>query len=160
MIFEFLAEQAIEYLRVDHPAVFTCEEAAKLVPPLPGAETKNLFLRDGKGKQHFLVTVPAEKSVNLKQLGELLEVKGLGFASAERLQRLLGVEPGAVTLLAAFNDRAGEVGVVIDAELWKSEALKCHPLVNTSTLSLSKDSVERFLNAVDHPPRVVTIPGD
>ena len=81
MIFEFLNENNIAYQRVDHPPVYTCEEAAKLVPDLPGADTKNLFLRDGKGKRHFLLVIPANKKVNLKSLGKALGVSGLGFAS-------------------------------------------------------------------------------
>ena len=56
-IFRFLEENGITYERCDHPAVFTCEEADRLVPPMEGAKTKNLFLRDKKGRRHFLAVV-------------------------------------------------------------------------------------------------------
>ena len=65
-IYAFLTQNDIAYQRQDHPAVFTCEEALRLVPPLPGAKTKNLFLRDRKGRRHFLVVVGYEKAVDLK----------------------------------------------------------------------------------------------
>ena len=69
----FLDQNQIPYQRFSHPPVFTCEEARQVAPDLPGADTKNLFLRDGKGKRHFLVTVPDHKSVNLKALSAALE---------------------------------------------------------------------------------------
>ena len=159
MLFELLNSHQIPYQRVDHPPVYTCEEARVLVPPIDGAETKNLFLRDEKGRRHFLVSVPAAKSVNLKQLGAVLEVKGLSFASAERLKKFLGIEPGAVTLLAVVNDVDGHVEVVVDGELWREESILCHPLLNTSTLSLRREDLERFFEVVKHLPRVVDISG-
>lgn len=158
MIFDFLHSNDIQYERVDHPPVYTCEEAKFLVPPMQGAETKNLFLRDDKGRRHYLLVIPAEKKIDLKQLGISLNIKGIGFASAERLKKYLGVEPGSVTFLAVVNDQEHAVEVIIDEELWQSEALRCHPLVNTSTLSVPKESVQKFLDITGHPARILSIP--
>ncbi|HPC48199.1 MAG TPA: YbaK/EbsC family protein, partial [Deltaproteobacteria bacterium] len=80
------------------------------------------------------------------------------FASPRRLMELLGLEPGSVTLLGVINDTRGAVEVVVDEELWHEEALQCHPLVNTSTLVISRDGIERFLAAVNHTPRIVDVP--
>ena len=126
--YQFLADHNIEYERHDHPAVYTVEEAERLVPPLPGAKSKNLFLRDKKGVRHFLVVVPAQKRVNIKALPEVLGSSRLSFGSARRLEKLLGVQPGAVTLLAIFNDPDRKVEVFIDRALWESEAFHFHPL--------------------------------
>lgn len=158
-IYQFLAEHDIAYERHDHPAVFTCEEADRLVPELPAAKTKNLFLRDKKGRRHFLVVVGYEKVVDLKMLAPLLGVNRLALASAERLQRHLGVDPGAVTILAVVNDADRAVDVVIDKKLWSSKAFRCHPLVNTSTLVVSKEGLERFLDITGHRPHLIEIPG-
>ena len=157
-IFAILAEHDIAYERVDHPPVYTCEEAEEKVPPLPGVHTKNLFVRDGKGRRHFLVVVGWEKQVDLKALGGVLETSKLGMASPERLLKYLGVEPGAVTLLGVVNDREGAVEVVIDQEVWAAEALQSHPLVNTSTLAIGRADVERLLQATGHEPRVLDVP--
>ena len=86
---QFLAERRISLPRHEHPAVMTVEESERLVPALPGAKTKNLFLRDKKGLRHLLVTVPSNLAVDLNRLGETLGVGRLGFASAERLRRHL-----------------------------------------------------------------------
>jgi Ala-tRNA(Pro) deacylase len=158
-IYEFLTRHDIAYQRQDHPAVFTCEEALRLVPPLPGAKTKNLFLRDRKGRRHFLVVVGYEKAVDLKALTKVLGVSKLGFASAERLQRYLGVDPGAVSMLGVLNDTQAEVELIVDRELWKAEAFQCHPLVNTSTLVISRKDLQRFFEATGHLVRLLDVPG-
>lgn len=158
-IYEFLASHGIDYTRQDHPAVFTVEESRRLVPALPGAKTKNLFLRDRHGQRHFLVVVGHEKSVDLKALTSVVGVSKLGFASPQRLQRYLGVEPGAVSLLGVMNDTNREVEVILDRPLWAADAFQCHPLVNTSTLVISRDNLLRFLHATGHTVHVLDVPG-
>ncbi|MBD3306141.1 prolyl-tRNA synthetase associated domain-containing protein [candidate division KSB3 bacterium] len=157
-IYQFLTEHEIDYERHDHPPVYTCEDVNQLVPELPGAKTKNLFVRDQKGKRHFLVSVPDEKSVDLKALAPLLGVDKLSFGSPKRLKKYLDLEPGAVTILAALNDTANAVQVVIDEDLWQADALLYHPLVNTSTVLIAREQVERFLAATGHTPRILKIP--
>ena len=157
-IYDYLDAHAISYERHDHPPVFTCEDVDRLVPELPGRKTKNLFICDDKGKQHFLVTLPDEKSVDLKSLGEALGVKKLRFASAKRLQTHLKLDPGAVTILGVMNDHNHQVQVVVDQAIWEAQALQCHPLVNTATLVISLDNVRRFLQVSDHPATVLDVP--
>lgn len=158
-IYQFLAEHNIEYERHEHPPVFTCEEALRLVPPLSAAKTKNVFLRDRKRVRHFLVIVGYEKTIDLKALAPLLGVTKLGFASSERLQRYLGVDPGSVSILGVMNDANHEVDIIVDRDLWQAEAFQCHPLVNTSTLVISKENLQRFLEATGHQVRVFDVPG-
>jgi Ala-tRNA(Pro) deacylase len=149
-IYQFLAEHHIAYERHDHPPVFTCDEADRLVPDLPAAKTKNLFLRDRKGRRHFLVVVGYEKVVDLKALSSVLGASKLSLASPGRLRKYLGVDPGAVTILGVANDSEQRVEVVFDEGLWDSKAFRCHPLVNTSTLVISKDNIERLLSITGH----------
>jgi Ala-tRNA(Pro) deacylase len=154
----FLSTHGIAAPRCEHPAVMTCEEADRLVPRLPGAKSKNLFLRDKKGLRHLLVTVPPDRAVDLNALGAALGVGRLGFASAERLDRHLGITPGAVSLLALFNDTAGAVEFVIDRALWEADAIQAHPLANTATVVLAHADLARFLAATGHVPRVIDVP--
>ncbi|MEO8751499.1 MAG: prolyl-tRNA synthetase associated domain-containing protein [Casimicrobiaceae bacterium] len=156
---QFLHDHGIAAPRHEHPAVMTCEEAERLVRGLPGAKTKNLFLRDKKGLRHLLVTVPPERAVDLNALGTALGVGRLGFASAQRLAQHLGITPGAVSLLALANDRARAVEFVIDRTLWEAAAIQAHPLVNTATLVLEHADLERFLAATGHVPRIVAVNG-
>ena len=157
-IYQFLTDHDIGYERHDHPPVFTCEEAERLVPDMPAAKTKNLFLRDRKGRRHFLVVVGYEKAVDLKALCPLLGASKLGFASPERLKKYLGVEPGSVSVLGLVNDVGQEVEVIVDEGLWRADALRCHPLVNTSTLVISRDGIRHFLEVTGHQVRILDVP--
>ncbi|MBI2072947.1 MAG: prolyl-tRNA synthetase associated domain-containing protein, partial [Gemmatimonadetes bacterium] len=82
----------------------------------------------------------------------------LSLGSPERLAKYLGVEPGAVTILALINDPDQRVEVFIDEDLWMSPALRCHPLVNTATLVVPREGLERFLAATGHSYRLIRIP--
>ena len=155
----FLAHHRIEAHRFEHPPVMTVEESERLVPRLPGAKTKNLFLRDKKGARHFLVTVPHTVAVDLIALGEQLGVGRLGLASAERLMKHLGVTPGSVSLLALVNDTAQAVEFVIDRQLWDADAVHAHPLVNDATMVIPRAQLERFLAATGHSVRIIEVPG-
>lgn len=154
----FLAEHEIPYERYEHPAVFTCEEAERLSPPMPGTSTKNLLLRDRKGTKNFLIVVGYDTAVDLKTLKDLLQVDKLSFASPERLKRLLQVEPGAVTLLGLMHDTEGKTDIVLDEAIWNAEALQCHPLVNTATLVIPHEGIVKFLEATHHTPRILRVP--
>ena len=157
-IYEFLDNGNIEYQRHDHPPVFTVEDVHRLTPDLPGAKTKNLFLRDKKGSRHFLMVVPADKRINLKALPKVLESSKISFGSPDRLVENLGVTPGSVSLFAIVNDQRNKVEVVIDKSLWASDAFQFHPLINTSTLTISRDSIKKFLTATEHEVKILDIP--
>ena len=158
-IYEFLNLHRIAYQRFDHPPVFTVADVHRLTPDLPGAGTKNLFFRDKKGTRHFLVVMPDRKRVDLKKLPFSLQSARVSFGSPQRLKENLGIEPGSVSLLALYNDRNDhKVEVFIDSALWQSDAFQFHPLVNTSTLVISKDGIQRFLSATGHRWKVAEIP--
>ena len=157
---DFLIAHAIKLERHEHAAVMTVAESELLVPTLPGAKTKNLFLRDKKGLKHFLVTIPAASSVNLNQLGDLLGAGRLGFASADRLLTHLGVNPGSVSMLGLVNDTAHNVQFVIDQALWDAPAVQAHPLINTATMVVPHADLVRFLAATRHKPKIISVPAD
>jgi len=156
--YDFLKAHGVDYDRHDHPAVYTVEESDRLVPELPGAKTKNLFLRDDKGKRHFLVLVPSTKQVDLKGLKGEMGIKRISFASPQRLQKYLGIEPGAVSPMALFNDKSHDVEVFFDRALWDADAFQFHPLVNTSTIVITRGNMERFLNATGHAYQIIQVP--
>ncbi len=158
-IYEFLDKNDIAYERHDHPAVFTVEDVHRLVPPLPAAKTKNLFFRDKKGKRHFLIIVEGDKRLDIKGLPAALDADRISFGSPDRLMQHLGVEPGSVTLFALVNDSDRNVELVIDQSLWESEAFQFHPLVNTATLVVTRDNVEKFLKETGHCPKIIDVPG-
>jgi Ala-tRNA(Pro) deacylase len=156
----FLAGHGIEAARYEHPPVMTVEESERLVPQLPGAKTKNLFLRNRKGDRHLLVTVPHDVAIDLAALGAQIGAGRLGFASADRLLKHLGITPGSVSLLALVNDASHAVEFVIDRRLWEADAVHAHPLVNSATMVLPHRELERFLAATGHDVRIIDVPTD
>lgn len=149
-----LAELGIAQRTVEHPPVFTVEEAKALRGTLPGAHVKNLFLRNKKGRM-WLVTCLEDRPVDLKALGERLGAGRFSFGSAGRLMQYLGVLPGAVTALAVINDRSNAVQLVLDRALTRIDPVNLHPLVNTRTTALSPEGLLRFCAAVGHEPELL-----
>lgn len=140
-----------------HAPVFTVEEAQRLKGDLPGAHTKNLFVRDKKGTMWLLVA-RFDQEVDLKVVGPQLGARGrLSFGSAERLMRYLGVRPGSVTPFAVVNDHGGNVAVALDAGLRSQEIWNAHPLDNAMTTAVARDDLLRFLDELGHPPAWVAL---
>lgn len=135
----------VPYELTEHVAVFTIEEMAATGIESMGEICKNLFLRDAKGKNHFLVLISGHKQANLNLIAEKLGSSKLGFASEERLMRYLGLTRGAVTPFGLINDTEKAVTVVLDSELAKMQRLGFHPNVNTATVFLSYADLLRFL---------------
>ena len=156
-LLSFLQAHNIPFQRFDHPAVFTTAESSKL-PPMPGADTKNLFLKDEHSDDHFLVTVSHSKKVDLKALAPVVGVRRLTFGSPEKMQEYLGVTPGSVTLLGVMHDTEKKLEVWIDEEVWNAEEIQCHPLRNTATFVLKHKDMERFFSATEHEVHAVVVP--
>lgn len=149
----FLDANRFAYERVEHPAVFTCEEAERHRPRQAAVSTKNLFLCDKKARRFFLAVTACEKTVNLAELAAKLGVSHLRFGSAENLARLLGVTRGSVTMMGLANDAERQVELWLDGEIWGGEYFLSHPLVNTATLVLSKAELARFFDLTGHAPK-------
>ncbi len=147
----WLNEQGIPYEKLEHKAVFTMEEMDEAGISARGGVVKNLFLRDGKGKNHFLVVVPEEKRVNLIDLSEQLCASKLSFASADRLEKYLGVVQGAVSPLGILNDEEHVVEVVFDRDLCHAKRVGIHPNDNTATVWLSFKDLKKIIEKQGNP---------
>jgi len=156
-LFARLDQLGIAHRTVEHPPVFTVEEAKALRGNLPGHHIKNLFLRNKK-EEMWLVVALEDRAIDLKRLGEVLGAGRLSFGSADRLKRYLGVEPGSVTPLALVNDQARAVQLVLDRGVANGGPVNAHPLVNTMTTALTPADLLRFFEATGHTPRWLDFP--
>ena len=148
---------AIPFAACEHDAVFTVEESRGIKDDIPGAHTKNLFLKDAGGA-YWLVTVPAEPRIDLKALPGAIGCRRVSFGNAGDMQRLIGITPGSVTPLAMINAAPGSIAVVLDAGLAAAGRVNVHPLRNTATIGLSGADILRLLRHWGHAPLVATIP--
>ena len=145
---EKLKKLQIKYDIVEHPAVYTVEEAKQKVPKIEGIGCKNLFLKTKK-KEYFLYTLPEDKKVDLKELAEKLSLTRFHFASAESLEDILNIIPGSVTPLAIINDNENKVTVVLDKEL-KNKKILVHPNRNTATISIFYQDLIKLIESENH----------
>ncbi len=147
----------ITHETIHHPALFTVEQSKELRGEIVGAHTKNLFLKDKKGKL-FLVTAVESTHIDLKRLHEDIGGSGrLSFGSAELMLEHLGVTPGSVTAFAVINDTGGRVTMILDERLKAYDRINGHPLVNTMTTGISWADLLRFLEATGHAPMVLGV---
>lgn len=156
-IYSYLNRVGVSYERFDHSPVFTCEEADAAVPAHSAIQTKNLFLRDKRGRRHLLLVTTCATSVDIDAFAEQAGADRLSFGSPERLMKYLGVTPGSVTILGLANDAEHGVEVYVDAEVWNTPQWKVHPLVNTATLVIDRAGIEKFLNVTGHQARVIAV---
>ena len=145
---EKLKTLKIKYDMVEHPAVYTVEEAKQKVPNIEGTSCKNLFLQTKK-KEYFLYTLPDDKQIDLKKLSEKLSVTRFHFASRENLEDILNITPGSVTPLAIINDIENKVTVVLDKEL-KNKKILIHPNRNTATISIFYEDLIKLIKSENH----------
>ncbi|MBV9244937.1 MAG: prolyl-tRNA synthetase associated domain-containing protein [Methylobacteriaceae bacterium] len=151
----FLASVDIPTHTVEHPALFTVEQSQALRGTIPGGHTKNLFVKDRKGRL-FLLVAAEDAVIDLKRVHETIGAQGrVSFGSPELLEEALGIKPGAVTPFGAINDADGRVTVVLDAGMMKEARLNFHPLVNTRTTGLAGADLVKFLRATGHEPLIV-----
>lgn len=67
-VYDFLTSRGIEYEVTEHGAVFNMEEMSHVELPHPEADAKNLFVRDDKKRNYYLITVRGDKRVDLKKI--------------------------------------------------------------------------------------------
>jgi len=144
-VYERFAELGICYERVDHPAVYTMEEMDSLGIFSKGVVGKNLFLRDNKGKRHFLVFVYGDKHTDLISIQNELGIKHVSFGSAERLDKYLGLTKGSVSPLGVINDNDAAVEFIIDSDFKNCSVVGIHPNQNTSIVWLTFDDLMKVI---------------
>jgi Ala-tRNA(Pro) deacylase len=156
-LLSYLASLSIDASTVEHPPLHTVEDSRALRGHISGGHTKNLFVKDKKGRL-FLLVLGETTSIDLKRVHGKIGAQGrVSFGSAELLEETLGVGPGSVTPFGAINDRTGRVSVVLDEAMMRHERLNFHPLVNTRTTGLASADLVKFLRSTRHEPLVVAL---
>jgi len=153
-LIRFLADHGIGQTTRDHEAVFRVDEGEAVKAAIPGAHTKNLFLKDAKG-QLWLISAADHTLIDLKRLPAVIGAARLSFGNAALMEAVLGVTPGSVTAFALINDTAHQVRFVLDRVLAEADRVNFHPLTNTATTTVDRAGFRAFLAAVGVRPAVV-----
>ncbi len=145
-IYAILDELGISYEKYEHAPAHTVEEAKEIYKDIPGGRVKNVFLRDKKGKKHFLVTMPADKELDTNIIREHLGCSKIGGAQPDELEKYLGVTPGSMTPFALINDPENHVLVFVDEDIYEEEFQHFHPMINTISLVIKTTDLDKFLD--------------
>ncbi len=152
---KYLKNHKINYQTYGHPAVFSVAEGKKYKINVPGLGCKSLFLKAKKEGRYFLYTLPGRNRADLKGLADLLEVKKLVFASEAELWQFLKVKPGSVSPLNIINDSDKRVELLIDNQAYQAPIINVHPNDNRASITLTKEMVDRFLNSLGRPVKII-----
>lgn len=143
-VYQYLSERKIAYEVTEHKAVFNMEELDSVQLPYPEWDAKNLFVRDDKKRNYYLITVKGDKRVDLKEFRRRHGLRALSFASAEDLLAIMELIPGAVTPLGILNDADRQVHLYLDRE-FSGNRIGIHPNDNTATVWMQADDLMKLI---------------
>ena len=150
-VYDFLNDQGIGYEVTDHQAVYNMAELAEIDLPYPDADAKNLFIRDDKKRQYYLISVQGDKRVDLKAFRDQFNTRRLSFGSDKDLLALMGLTPGAVSPLGLLNDHDLKIAYYVDRQLVADDHLiGVHPNENTATIWLKGQDLVDLIEASGH----------
>lgn len=144
-VYEFLQAKGVTYEVTEHKAVYNMDELAEVELPYPEADAKNLLVRDDKKSSYYLITVRGSKRVDLQEFRKAYGMRRLSFASAEDLERLLGLFPGSVTPLGLLNNTEKNVKLFFDSDFGEDDLIGVHPNENTATVWLKAGDLVRLI---------------
>lgn len=147
----WLSDHNIHYTLHTHPAVFTVPEAKIHSSHIKGAHCKNLVLKNKKSGQIYLVTIPYDKSLDLKLFRKMISAPKVRFADQQDLSEVLGLTPGAVSPLGLINDHENKVIFWIEKKIWNADMICCHPNINTETLQIPRDDFHEVIKSTGNP---------
>ena len=151
----YLDQLGIKYEIVEHQAVYNMAEMEKIALPHPEADAKNLFVRDDKKRNYYLLTIKGDKRVNLQQFREENGTRRLSFASPQDLKEKLDLAPGSVTPLGLLNDSGHQISFYLDSYFRQQLRIAVHPNDNTATIWLKPQALIHLIKDLGNPVKVV-----
>lgn len=136
-VYDFIKSKNIWYEITEHKAVFNMEELSEIEVPYPEYDAKNLFVRDDKKRNYYLITVKGNKRVNLKEFRNNNGTRPLSFAPEQDLMSIMNLTAGSVTPFGLLNDKELKVKFYLDSDfLNDKQIIGIHPNDNTATVWL------------------------
>ncbi len=148
-VYKLLDKLNIEYTKIEHPPLFTCEDNEKYNIKFDAVVCKNLFIRNNNKSQYYVVSLPLEKRVDLKSLQMILGEKRLSFGNENVLEEKLGIKSGAVSIFNIINLKDKDISFILDEDILKYEKVGFHPNINTETVIFNPKELHRIFECYD-----------
>jgi Ala-tRNA(Pro) deacylase len=148
IVLEYLKKNGIEHSWYTHPEAPTIEIAREYWKNDGSKHCKNLFFRNHKGNRHYLVVLDCEHNLDIHDLEKRLHQGKLSFASPQRMEKYLGLQPGSVSPFGLINDTDNHVHLFMDSNLRNETSLSFHPNDNRATVVISREEFTRYLSIV------------
>lgn len=157
IVFDFLRKNNIEHSYYTHKEAPTIEIARTQWQADGSKHCKNLFFRNHKGNRHYLVILDCERDLDIHDLEQRLHQGKLSFASPQRMEKYLGLQPGSVSPFGLINDTENHVHLFIDENLRKEQSLSFHPNDNRATVVISQENFMLYLSLVGNSYEFVSL---
>lgn len=146
----------VPYTLYKHEPIFTVEEGNEFKKTIPGAHSKNLFIKHKKN--YFLISVLGHKRVDLKTFEQQHKTGKLSFCNEQELYSLLDVIPGSVTPYSLITEHETPITFFLDEDLLKYDFINFHPLQNDMTISITPEAFLHFFKILEKKPHIIKIP--
>ena len=156
-VYNTLTNLSIPYEVVEHPPVFTTEEADKWIIGKEGVRSKTLLLTNQKKTTYYLIVMNGEKRLDMVHLADILQEKRLSFASPQRLMNKMALIPGCVSIFGLLNNAEHDIKVYIDQQILSEGFISFHPNDNTKTIFITMEDMFKFLKAIGYEYTIIDL---
>ncbi len=157
-VFSLLSQHNIPFDCIENEEVHSMEECVEIESALGVEIKKTIVLNNRKKTQFYLLVMPSDKPFNAKDFSDQLGCQRLSFASADRMETMLGVQPGSATIMSLLNDSDENVQLVLDQDVVNDQWFACNTGTNTCHIKLSTDDLlNKVIKSIGHTPMVVSL---
>ena len=152
-----LQELGITYDVVEHPPVFTTEQADAFIEGIEGVRTKSMFLTNKKKTQYYLLIMDDQKSLDMNLFKDLVSANRIRMASADSLYEKMELPPGTVSPFGLLNNEEKDIQVYFDKDIVSEDIMTFHPNTNEKTIFLATQDLFKFLTDLGYDYQILEL---
>ena len=149
-VYKLFEDLKIPYELIEHRALHKASDNEKYNIDFKGVVCcKNLFVKDSKTEEKYLVSLAIDKKADLKFLKEELKSNRLTFANEDELYQNLGVKSGSASILNITLKPDTKVVFLVDKQIFEFDKVCFHPNINTKSICFSPKYLIDILDYYD-----------